>query len=211
MSIARFGRIRHAGEPEEAVRATLVKWLHTFLNEVERQHDIDAGTLARPREYTRTTEPRQLNSANLPVVAIEGTGPLGNPMVDSKQVIAAEYGVSVTVYAKGRDRDDALDNARIIGAAIRAALTSEQGCTLEGAATDVRWIDEDFAVLEATRERTMAGTEEVFGVLLDDVMTYGRGPDQPDPDPDPHAEYPDPYTAESVEIDLDQRTPKEEL
>jgi hypothetical protein len=209
MTESMFGRIRHAGEAENAVRVTLQKWLHTFLTEVERQNQITPGQIERPRgdSYFRTTDPQSLPNHSIPAIAIEGTGPVTDPQdLDGAGTVTVAWGVSVTVYAKGKNRDDALDNARMIGAAIRATLAGKP--SLEGFASDVWWIDEDFGVLEASRERTMAGCEEVFGVQPDGgVMRYGAGPNQPDPDPDPVHDYGEHPTAESVQIDdsiLDQ-------
>src|SRR4051812_40888595 len=126
MSQAVFGRIIHGGQVEDAVRRTLRIWLSTYLADAEEQWGLDKGTIARPRTWVRTVSPLELHSSQLPVVAIQNAGSLGEPTRtaddDGRMVLGMSEEIDVAIFTKGIDVDDSLDNARMMFAAVRSTI-----------------------------------------------------------------------------------------
>lgn len=199
MSEEVFGRIIHAGQVEDAVREALQERFSTVLADAETQWGMPPGTLRRParRDWVRTTDPEQIPVAELPTVAIENVGALEEPGRDEDGHVAITFGINIAIFAKGRNRDEALDNARMLLAAMRATFVGRNSL---GDFADARWlIDEGYDVIAANRERTLAAAELVCAVRVGNVATVGAGPevilpfppdvpDWPDYDPPPEAD-----------------------
>jgi hypothetical protein len=203
-----FGPMTHAGMVEDAVRDVLTEWVNTYLAEVERQSGVTPGLTVRPKDWVRTTDPLQIKTTQLPTVAIVSPGWASPPEWDAGDDLGPTatvwYAVSVIVYAKGRGggaalgRDEALNNARMLIAACREALTNKG--ELHDLISDVVVSDEELGThVHATRERTLTDAEAVFVVRIDGAMTRTNGPAAPIPGdafPDP-GDY---TTAETIEV-----------
>lgn len=192
-------KIPHPGQAEVAVRDTLQTWLSTILADLEDENGLDRGAIERPHDWVRTADPEKIPIRSLPTVAIVGGGLMDDPEYDT-DTVSTWWAVSVSVFAKGRNRDESLDNARMLTAAARQAVLSK--VALDARVEAVRWEDEDVDVVSATRERTLAAGDAVFAVLIV-TDAYGPGPAVPDP-PDENPDHPDPPTADTVEATVNQ-------
>jgi hypothetical protein len=190
-------RIIHSGRVEKAVEATLREWLHTFLNDAEGDDpDAAQGHVERPKHWIRTTDPLSIPSRQLPVVAIASAGWAREPIWDN-EAAAVWWAVEVAIFAKGDDRDDALDNTRLLAAAVIQTLTSKS--SLDGFADDTRVLDLELDLIDGSRERTLAGASAVFEVLVPRSIALHPGPTTPDPE-GTAPPRPDTPTAETVTV-----------
>jgi hypothetical protein len=189
-------RIIHSGQVENAVRETLQTWLHTFLNDAERTAGLTPGHVERPHMWVRTTDALSIPVRKLPTVAIISDGWEQDPSWEEDGG-SVWWAVEVSIFAKGVNRDDALDNARLLTAAARQTLESKR--SLGDFADDLRLLDEETELLDASRERTLAGGSVVCSVLVPRTISRDPGPAVPDP-PDEAPAHPDAPTAETVEI-----------
>lgn len=192
-----IGPIVSRGQVENAVRDVLQEWLHTYLIAVEEQHDITRGTIRRPQDWVRTTDPSAIPTRLLPTVAIISPGFAEDPDWDFDDDLGPTatflYMVNVAVFARGRakQRDEALDNAGILIAAVAAALLNK-GAThpLIGAVDPL--FDQDLGtIVDGNRERTLADAQALFTVTVPNALTLAQGPTIPVP-PDslpPTGEY----------------------
>lgn len=191
-----FGRIVHAGLVENAVRDTLKDWLSTFLAEIEDQNGLAKGTIERPPNdgcWVRTTDPRAIKATHFPTVAIQSDGWAGEPEWDDTDdtgpVASIPWHVAVTIYAKGRNRDETLDHVRMLIAAAGETLVARG--SLDGFATQTDQDDEEYGVIDANRESTLAGAEAVFTVRVPRARNRQTGPAAPEPFPPEAPSFPD--------------------
>jgi hypothetical protein len=204
MSEIVFGRIIDAGQVEEAVEGALRERLSVVLAAAEEQWGLEPGTIKRPARWIRTVDPGALGEANMPLVAIENVGALAEPEVDGDGQISIRFGINVAVFAKGRNRPEALTTARRICAAVRATLIGRSSL---GEFADAVWlIDEGYGdYIDARRERTITDAQVVFGVLVSNVATRGAGPEVVPDFPPTVPDWPvfeDPPEAETVTVTI---------
>ncbi len=194
-----FGTIRSDDEVEDAVLATLRKWLPTYLAEVERQLDLDVGYYARPAEssYTVRTDFDNWPEDMLPAIVVTSPGVEEDPAKSGGGKYRAVFGIGVTCIVSSIDQTSARRYAHRMGAAIRAALIQNQSLDqgLDGDVRGVVWIGtrNNEVATDESDARTLWAVRQAFLIEVDDVLSKGVGPVSPDPQPDPnepHAEWP---------------------
>lgn len=203
-----FGRIIDDGDVEQAVMGVLKTWMNTYLATVERQHGLEAGSTIRPRSWIHRTELEKWPEEQIPAVIVICTGLDDRPVKDGRFKYRVPWlvGVAVVCEAGGPDPQTATrQQAYRYAAAVRAMLVQKQGLdgALGGTVRGVEWIDGRNNELPPEDQRTIYASRQVFRVEVDDVLTEGAGPLEPDPPPDPMIPPPDtPVVADADHVEL---------
>lgn len=199
-----FGPLITSPDIEDAVTATLQRWLPTMLGEVERRSDgrWAVGQVQRPRSWQLVTDYEAPTAdRRLPCVAVE-YGPQER-ILGNEGAINSENGLTVYVITKGQDRDKTRETLGALVAAICMVL--EKHGDLDGFAvgTEIGTINPD--AIAAAKAKTVAGAGIPIAVLVDNVASRWGGPSEPDPpdEPPPASSPEDPqHTSTNVTVDL---------
>jgi hypothetical protein len=196
-----FGQIVTGWDVEQWVLDLLERWTSTYMSEVERQHGMVAGTLARPRSFVRTISFDKLPEDQLPAVMVISTG-LAGPPKTSGETIRASWAVGIGVVCSARTQDEAKRNASFLTAALRDLF--KQRPSLDGHALGTDWAIEAYDDLTFDDTRSLAGGRLVFAIEVGDVVSVNAGPATPDVPLDPDTlPWPDWQQVEEVDLDVE--------
>lgn len=178
-----FGRIVSDDTVEDAVIATLRKWLPTMLSEVERQRNLQQGYHERPQDYTSRTEFDKWPEEQLPLVIVVCPGISDDPVKEGRGIYRAKYDVGIVVVVSSIDKDSTRRIAQRMGAAVRAVLAKKSSLdgAFEGDVRGVDWIGTKNNELKAEDDRTIWANRQLFSVEIGNVLTKGSGPREPEP------------------------------
>lgn len=178
-----YGPIITSADIEDAVRATLRRWLDTMLGEVERQSDgrWTLRQIARPRSWQLVTD-YQASTADrrLPCVAIEA-GPEDRTN-SADGWVNTEIGMTVVVITKGQDREKTRET--LAGLVTGLLMVLERHGDMDGFAVGTAIGDIEQDAIPATQSKTVAGATIRITVIVDHVANRFGGPAEPD-DPPP--------------------------
>lgn len=204
-----FQRVVTGDDVERWIVETLRTWSGTYLAELERQHSIPAGTLARPRAWVTTSSFDKFPEDQLPAVMVVSVGLSENPLRNGDR-FRARWEVHVACICSARRPDEAHRLAMLYLAAHRAILV--QRPSLGGRARGVDWLDEDYEPIPFDDTRSLAGGEAVFSVEVDDVVSTNAGPVTPDEPLDPETDpWPDWPIVETVDVSTENVPPPDPL
>jgi hypothetical protein len=205
-----FGRIVTGADVEHAASALLKRWSSTYIAEVERQHDIEAGTLPRIRSWSTVNQFENWPADQLPASLLLSTGTVPPPQKNGRGVYRACFTLGIAVVCATNNAARSNELAKLYIAAHRTLLI--QRPSLEADARGVDWIGDDYSDLGVEDSRFLSAGMAEFIVEFDDVVSTGAGPvtpDEPlDPDTDPWADWP---RVQTTEIDVDAYPPSEPL
>ena len=196
MSNEVFGPIVTGGQVEDAVEATLRKWLPTYIAEVSGQDGRSRSKTPNIASWQVVPDFETWPESKFPALVIVSTGVSGKPKRKAGGVYSAPWAFGIGVFCKSNSLKNMRDLSKIYGAAIRAVLV--QHSSLGDFASGLDWEDERYDDLEF-RERTYAAARLVFTVEVDEVVRRSAGPAQADPNYDPTLPY-DPVTIIDTEI-----------
>lgn len=197
-----FGRIVTGADVEEWVIAMFKRWSGTYIAEVERQHGLQAGQLARVHSWVTTPTLDKWPEDQLPAILVMSLG-VSEPPQRTSDVYRARWTINVAAICSARTEAETRLQAMYLLAAHRALLL--QRPSLEGYARGVVWGDEDYTQLAYDDARTLAASQAAFTVEVDDVQHVNAGPITPDDPLNPDTlPWPlDPETA-TVHIEVDR-------
>lgn len=182
-----FGQIVSGDDVETWVVETLQKWLSTYLSEVERQHDLEAGVLQRPRSIVRTGGLDKFPEDQLPALLVISVGTSEDPLKEGTGAYRARWDVGAGCVVSARTMQETRVLAMHYGAALRALLV--QRPSLDGHAAGTVWKSETYDDLDFDDGRSLAIAAVAFTVEVHDVVLANAGPTAPDapltPDTDP--------------------------
>lgn len=189
-----YGPIIEPSDIEEAVRATLQRWLDTMLGEVERQSGTRWGLreIQRPRTWHMVTNYRaSAADRRLPCVAIE-VGPIARSYTGDG-LVNKEVGLDLIVITKGQDREKTRETLSALVTGIELVL--EKHGDLDGFAAWTLVGDIEPDVIQAEKAKTVAGARIPIVVGVNATLSKRGGPAEPDPPevdlPPDSPEYPD--------------------
>jgi hypothetical protein len=196
-----FGPIVSGGDVEDWCFAVLQRWSCTYLAEVERQHGIPAGSLPLPRGWVPAPTFEKWPEDQIPAVVLTCTGTTEPPLKNGDGSYRARWAVRLAVLCSASTQALSRRLAQLYLAAHATILT--QRPSLEGHAAGVRWLGEDYTLIDHADSRSLWAGEGQFTVEVDGVRCANAGPVTPS---DPQAVCTDPWTpwktVESVHIDL---------
>lgn len=209
MSAELFGRIVSDDQVEDAVMATLKKWVGTELAVIEDQRGLQRGYHQRPVEWQVRNDFDKWPEEALPMVIVLSTGLADEPLKEGGGRYRVPWAIGVACVVSSTDQASSRRFAYRMGAAIRAALVHNQSLdkALDGTIRGVTWLDGRNNELPQPEPggRTIWATRQVFQVDVGDVLTANAGPSQPwppdavvpvepAPAPEDPADVPDPMT-----------------
>ena len=189
-----FGNFLDSAVVEEAVQAHLMRWLNTYLYEIERQKGLAPDFIARPAFWSTT--PNQgfnfLGEERTPAVLVMSPGLAGKPSKEGAGSMRASWVVGVGAVVSATTQEDTRRLAGWYAACIRAVMLQKVPTDLHGAVWEgVTWEDEGYDDLPGADARSLASARLLFTVDFRDVVQSRGGP----VDPVPHVPESGPYTA----------------
>jgi hypothetical protein len=205
-----FGRIVDADDVEQWCLQELRIWAGTYLAEKERQKGLEAGYLQRPRSWQIAPSFDNWPEDQVPGIIVQSVGLAEAPLKDGRGSYRARWEIGLGCVVSARTQEETHRMAGLYVAAFRALLI--QRPSLGGRAAGVVWQDEDYTQLLYDDLRTLGAGMALFTVEVEDVTSWGMGPNTPDvpndPDTDPWPAYPIVLTHEEQ---VEHYPPPEEL
>lgn len=200
-----FGPIVEGSDVKEAVKATLKKWMPTYLALIERHAERNPKSMKVPTTYVLTDD-ANLNKKvedQLPAVVVmtPGNGER-RPKRDGRDLYSAGFRVSISVIATARDQPSTTALAERYRKAVELMLL-HQG-SLGGfaeASIFVGWRTDD---MDSSSDRTIAAGTNVFEVLVKGIAKHGAGLKEPLEEPYEEAELP---TITEVDVEIEPEGP----
>lgn len=180
-----FNRILDDSDVEDAVVATLQKWIDTYLTEVEDQHGETVGKYARPRSWVLASEFEKMPEDALPAIVVVSAGLDERPSKEGRRAYRAPWLIGVAAVVSSKDHVSTRRMAYRYAAAIRATLLQKQSLdhALDDTVRGVTWVDGRSNELPSDATRTVFTARQVFSIEVSDVVTAGGGPKLPDGHP----------------------------
>jgi hypothetical protein len=177
-----FKNILVASAIEEATINQLVKWLPTYIREVERLTDLPVGEIPYPKYYTNRNSFDVQPGEDWPKVVVLSPGLADAPVAKGDGQYYASWRLGVGVACAATNESLANMLARVYGAAVRAIMVHKQ--SLNGIAQVVRWVEESYDDLPIPSQNMLFRAAAVyFTVECENVVTKWAGPAEPDEEP----------------------------
>lgn len=177
-----YGPLFVPADAEKAMLALLEAWLPSYLAEVERQHDLEPGILARPKFYGTSVEADHHPGEELPAIIVVAPGTDDAPMQEQGGVWSAWYQATVVAMVMTPNEIAVRELAGYYAAAIRGAVL--QHASIGGIADATWWLGEEFqGEPGAQRNRTRGACLVHFRIRITGVVDSARGPATPNDDP----------------------------
>jgi hypothetical protein len=187
-----FGPLTNPQELPVAVRNVIIKWIDTYLSEVERNAGLEPRTLIRPQSYSLVNIITSVPSNEVsPLVLIVTRGLNGTPVKNGDSYdLPLDVGLAIVTNSfMGDEAREAAGRYAIATAGILLHRRTLDGA-IEGSCRVESWDDMRLDDLPATEQGSRAIVRLEFTVILKDVLRTGvYGPPTPEPPPDP---VPDP-------------------
>lgn len=191
-----YGRLISAVDVEQALKGRLDDRLGDYLAEVERQHGLTVGTLARPRAFVVA---ERFPEDQLPAIIVESPGTADLPAADGQGRYAVRFELVLTIAVAASA--GAIELAKLYALALRALAVQQPSPLFMG----VDWINERYPRPELVGGRTFYTAEVALEVQVPEVTNRHEGPpDEPGwPDVPPDSpESPEWPVAQSAETEL---------
>lgn len=176
-------------ELTQAVEAHIRRWIDTYLSEVERQNDVPARHLARPRAYIHKQRLEALpgEDQNPAIILVSrGNREQFREVQGGELTIPYDLGIAAVVNAP---EEYVRRNGGMYGIALAGMMLHARRRTLDGALNNrCRVLEFNQFFLEDTQDedsRTQAIVRLEFTVTVKNALHIGAGPAQPDPPVDP--------------------------
>lgn len=196
------GRIVDPTIPEQAMTATLKRWLGTYLASLARQKDRDPASIATPNSWHTINEPLdKWPEHQLPAIYVISTGITDEPELSGEGIYSARFNIGVAAVVEDVSREDTDALVKMYVAAIWGAVT--QNRSLGGVAHGTRWLGGVWDTVPNEMSRTLAGCEALFVVTMNEVVDVFDGLSEPEPG-DPPAEAAEREDFQTADVTVDQ-------
>lgn len=189
-----FNDIVSDDQVEDAVIATLRRWLPTYMSEVERQRGVEPGFYARPTEgsFVVRTDFDKWPEEMLPLVIVISPGVDDDPARSGAGEYRGTFAIAVTCVVSSTDQTSTRRYAMRMGAAIRAALIQHQSLdqALEGKIGGVDWVGTRNNELPPEDDRSIWACRQLFAVQVNSILSRPAGPKTPEPPDEPIPDWP---------------------
>lgn len=172
---------------EDAVKATLQRWVPTYMSELERQLALDVPYYKRPvaSSYLVRSDFDKWPEEMLPAVVVVSPGIDDDPPKDGNRRYRASFQIGVACVVSSINQEESRRAAYRMGAVIRAVLIQKQ--SLDKALTErvrgVTWHGSRNNELRPEDQRSIWANRQLFTVEVGDVLGGAAGPTAPEPDP----------------------------
>lgn len=169
----------HGGHVEDAVLATLRRWMPTHLAEIADDRNLDRASY-RVASYARSaTVDTRFPEEALPCVVVNTTSKTTNGL-EADGALGAWFEIAIGVLVSDQHRASSRDVAWDYATAIESILIQQPA--LDGFAAATEWTATQPENIEA-KSRTLAGVIVEAQVLVNPVLNAFDGPAEPSEDP----------------------------
>jgi hypothetical protein len=170
-----YGEVVGGHSVQEAMYATLEKWLPSYVMEINRQ--LGEEVLQIPTEYRFRPDYRTLPKSSTAAILIDVTGTSGRPQV-YQQATRANWEARVMIFVYGtKDWQETQAMTNAYAAAVRAAIVQHR--SLGGFADTTIWTGEDYREGEHSGTRTTGLAVVHFEVTVGNAVNIYGGPPSP--------------------------------
>jgi hypothetical protein len=198
-----YGRMIAAVDVEQALKRRIDDRLGDYLGEVERQHGIVPGTIARPRAYV---DDERFPEDQLPAIVVKSPGTADLPLADGQGRYTARFELELEAHVAAGT--GAMTLAKLYALALRELAVQQPSALFMG----VDWISERYRRGELVGGRTYCVGVVALEVQVPDVTNRHEGPPDEPGWPDPPPDSPDSPawpTSTSADVEL-EKTPIDE-
>lgn len=192
-----FGPLVLPSELETRAEAVLDEFIEPYLGWVERLTDREKGSMPKPRRLPARGTADEWPEDVPPVIGLISTG-----TIDQPEMLEDGYHAVFSLGAVCVVEHNTEENARNLASAYAGAVMA---CLLHqplGGPVEKVWLAGVVAdTIPNEKRRSLGGAQVELRVAVDQIIDPRLGPTTVDVD-DPRAEYPDPFTATAVEIDV---------
>jgi hypothetical protein len=172
---------------EDAVTATLRRWMGTEMAEVERQRGLTEGHYGRPRSYVTHTDFESFPEEQLPCIIVVSLGFGDEPKKEGSGSYRHFYNVGVAAIASSSNQDSSRRYAYRVGAAVAGCLVHNQSLDqgIGGRVQAIDLMEKRNGEIPPDGDRTLWIVRQVFRIEVRDALTKSAGPVFPDEPKDP--------------------------
>jgi hypothetical protein len=174
-----YGQLVAGSDVEDGLVEQLQFWIDDYLNEVERQHDLEVGSIARPRSWVVSAEVEKFPEDQLPAVIVRSPGTIERPIADGQGRYIATWEIEVAVHIAAAPNRRALRLARLYALAVRGACLQQPAELFHR----VDWTAERYAKLDSVDDRTICAAWVALKVQVEEAVNRNAGPIQGGPWP----------------------------
>lgn len=203
-----FGQIFLSPQFDSDLEVFFVKWIDTYLSEVEFRSGYDRRSIDRPRSYNTVFDLDKYPEDALPTIAIVSAGINDPPERVGNGKYNGWWDWACVVIVGQKDEQATRIVAQLYGAAIRAMVL--QHSDIEGAVSDTLYESETYQYGQITgRSRSIGIVALEFRSYIEGLIQEPEGPALPDPpipvvtpDDQPRPDWPT-VTSTHVKIEKD--------
>lgn len=201
---------------EMAVEQTLRDWFTAYLCEAERQHGLDAGSIAWPRGWGHSgTDLQKFAPDQMPCFVIMSGGVTDKPVRTAMPAtpgnkfalpagnLTAKFRIDVASIFNAAYSDSARRDVQLYAVAVRQCLLQRP---FESLACTVDVVEEGYDGLDFERTRTYAAGGVAFDITVESVgWTAGGPPPDATPPVDPTQPFPPWAQVQDTDVSVDKR------
>ncbi len=200
-----FGPIIEGSDVRAALKATLQKWMTTYLALLERHGGLDPKSLPVPRSYVTSdgdTLRKQVQDQIPSVVILTPGSGDRRPTRDGSGRYRAGFRAAISVVVSANDQPATQALAERYRKAVELMLIHQGSLNGFAESTDfIGWRTDD---LDPEADRTLAAGTNVFEVLVKGIAQHGAGLKEPLEEPYEEADLP---TITEVDVETEAEGP----
>lgn len=185
-----FGPIFVAATLEQDVIDLLKKWFPDYIKEIEYQLGKQVGVILPPKHYTTRNNFASLPGEQNPRCVVISPGLAAPPVMGNNQSYRATWGVGIGLAIAHNDEATANLLSKVYGAAARAIM--EHHASEIPNLFRITYQDENYDDVPVPNPTAFyKGAVVYFNIEINNVLTLGLGPSEPDPTYVPPAVWPE--------------------
>lgn len=165
------------GEVEDAVMATLKKWVGTELSDIELSRGLASGHYARPRSWEFRTDFDSFSEDQTPRVIVVSLGFADEPAMRGNKQYTHFYLVGIATIASSTDQMKSRRYAYRLSSAVAASLINHQSLDqgIDGRVQGIDLLERKNGEIPPDAERTIWMVRQTFRVEVKDAITKNGG------------------------------------
>lgn len=182
-----FGPIVDGDLVEQALSASLRRWVPTQLGEMERLKGYNPGDIEPPRGYVSSSEFENWTGDQLPVL-VSITSKAAQAVRREDGAYEAMWPTSVACIVSDVDQPSTRKLGMAMAAAVRSAVVQHKLLKSDEfpdglGGSSVMWTGEDYAQIRFDETRTLFAPLVQFEITVQNVVVESAGPREPIEDP----------------------------
>ena len=162
-----YGRLIAAVDVEQTLKEHVDQYIDPYLNEVERQHGLVVGAIARPRAFVVA---ERFPEDQLPAVVVESPGTTDTPAANGQGRYSVRFELTLAIHLAASD--GAIELAKLYALALRALATQQPPALYMG----IDWVNERYPRPELVGGRSFYTAEVGLEAHVPEVTDRHAGP-----------------------------------